>query len=146
MWLHLLEINSSSVHMYILVCFIWNYPIFNSVNWLFDICFAENYMKMKKMDCEGGVRPLLPLDPSLLLTLIAITCCVSGLTAVGPLGEDFPLSRIDELNQGNATIKPDVSTLHSAPSSSNGCVLNTLNTLQEEHSLLWLVPLADPRR
>ena len=24
MWLHLLEINSSSVHMYICVCFIWN--------------------------------------------------------------------------------------------------------------------------
>ena len=29
---------------------------------------------------------------------------------MGPLGEDFPLSRIDELNQGNVTIKPDVST------------------------------------
>ena len=27
MWLHLLEINSSSVHTYILVCFIRNYYI-----------------------------------------------------------------------------------------------------------------------
>ena len=32
MWLHLLEINSSSVHMYICVCFIRNYPIFNKVS------------------------------------------------------------------------------------------------------------------
>ena len=60
MWTLQLEINSSSVHMYIFVCFIRNYPIFN------NNCFSNTYVLPSVNETAGPTNEhiwkALPLD------------------------------------------------------------------------------------